>query len=73
MNLNRILLIVAVACLLITAVSAFSDNVNVTEMGFLALGLAAFVGSYLVDGAVAFGGGRTLTGRRTTRGDASYR
>lgn len=71
MNLNRILLIVAVACLLITAVSAFSDDVNVTEMGFLALGLAAYVGSYLVDGAV--GGGRVLAGRRATRRDGAYR
>ena len=73
MGLNRILLIVAVACLLITAVSAFSDNVNVTEMGFLALGLAAYVGSYLVDGAVGVGRGRVLAGRRTTWRDDAYR
>ena len=66
MNLNQILLIIAVACLLIAAVSAFSDNVNVTENGFLALGLAAYVGSYLVDGAIAVGRGR-VAGRRDAR------
>ena len=66
MNLNRILLIVAVVCLLITALSAFSDDVNVNELGFLALGLTCYVGSYLVDGAIGVGRGRAFTGRRST-------
>lgn len=65
MGINRILLIVAVVCLLITAVSAFSDDVDVTEMGFLSLGLAAYVGSYLADSAIAVGRGRPLAGRRS--------
>lgn len=67
MSLNRILLLAAVACLLITAISAFSDDVNVTEMGFLSLGLAAYVGSYLVDGGLGVGGGGAFSGRRTSR------
>ena len=72
MGLNRILLVVAVACFQITALSAFSDDVDVTEMGFLALGLAAYAGSYLVDGTVGggFGRGRAVAGRRAGwRGD----
>lgn len=75
MGLNRILLIVAVACFLITALSAFSDDVDVTEMGFLALGLAAYAGSYLVDGSVGVGGlgrGRVVAGRRTGWRDDPY-
>ncbi len=66
MTLNRILLIVAVVCLLITALSAFSDDVNVNETGFLALGLASYVGSYLGDGAIGVGRGRAVAGRRST-------
>lgn len=74
MGLNRILLIVAVACFLIVAFSAFSDDVNVTEMGFLSLGLAAFAGSYLVYGTVGggVGRGRVLAGRRPGWRDDPY-
>ena len=38
--MNRILLIVAVALFAIAALSAFSDDFNVNELGFLGLGLA---------------------------------
>jgi hypothetical protein len=46
----RPLVIVAVVLFLIAALSAFSASVNVNEMGFVALGLAAFAGDQLVDG-----------------------
>ncbi|MDQ1440690.1 MAG: hypothetical protein QOG97_918, partial [Acidimicrobiaceae bacterium] len=46
----RPLVIVAVVLFLIAAISAFSASVNVNEMGFVALGLAAFAGDQLVDG-----------------------
>lgn len=74
MGLNRILLIVAVACFLLVAFSAFSDDVNVTETGFLALGLAAFAGSYLVYGTVGSGLGRqrVAAGRRPGWRDDPY-
>ena len=74
MGLNRILLVVAVACFLITALSAFSDDVDVTEMGFLALGLAAYAGSYLADGAIGggLGRGRVVAGRRAGWRDDPY-
>ncbi len=65
MNLNRILLIVAVVCLLVTALSAFRADVNVNETGFLALGLACYVGSYLVAGAIGVGRGRAFSSRRS--------
>ena len=47
-RMNRILLIVAVALFVIAALSAFSDDVNVNELGFLALGLAAWAAAPLV-------------------------
>lgn len=67
MGLNRILVIVAVACFLLAALSAFSDDVNLNETGFLALGLAAYAGSLLVPAAFGTGDGRgrVLSGRRT--------
>jgi len=40
--MNRILLIVAVALFAIAALSAFSAEFNVNELGFLGLGLAAW-------------------------------
>ena len=46
--MNRILLIAAVAFFVIAALSAFSDDVNVNELGFLALGLAAWAAAPLV-------------------------
>jgi hypothetical protein len=46
--MNRILLIAAVVCFLIAALSAFSDDINVNELGFLALGLTAYAAAPLV-------------------------
>ncbi len=46
--MNRLLLIVAVACFAIAALSAFTDGVNVNELGFLALGLTAYAAAPLV-------------------------
>jgi len=45
--MNRILLIVAVVCFAIAALSAFSDDLNVNELGFLALGLTAYAAAPL--------------------------
>ena len=45
--MNRILLIVAVALFVIAALSAFSDDLNVNELGFLALGLAVWAAAPL--------------------------
>jgi hypothetical protein len=57
--MNRILLIVAVACFVIAALSAFSDDINVNELGFLALGLAAYAAAPLAaDYGVGDGVGR---------------
>lgn len=50
MSLNRILMIAAVVCLAITALSAFSDSINVNEIGWLALGLTAWAASGLTLG-----------------------
>ncbi|MCA1690827.1 MAG: hypothetical protein ABR540_08230 [Acidimicrobiales bacterium] len=50
MNVNRILVMVAVALFVITAISAYSDDINVNETGFLALGLAAYAASGLTFG-----------------------
>lgn len=47
MNSNRILMIAAVVCFAITALSAFSDSINVNEIGWLALGLTAWAASGL--------------------------
>jgi hypothetical protein len=46
--MNRIFLIVAVALFAIAALSAFSDEFNVNELGFLGLGLAAWAAAPLV-------------------------
>ena len=62
--MNRILLIVAVALFAIAALSAFSDDFSVNELGFLGLGLAAWAAAPLV-AAVPVGGG--LGRRRFTR------
>ena len=61
--MNRILLIVAVALFVIAALSAFSDDVNVNEMGFLGLGLAAWAAGPLV-ATIPMGGGRRRYARR---------
>ena len=50
MTLNRILVLAAVVCFALVALSAFSEEFNFTEMGWLALGLAAWAGSSLVLG-----------------------
>ena len=47
MSVNRILLLAAVVLFAVTALSAFSDSVNVNETGFLALGLACYAASHL--------------------------
>ena len=45
--MNRILLIVAVALFAIAALSAFSDDININELGFLCLGLAVWAAAPL--------------------------
>ncbi len=50
MTLNRILTIAAVVCFALAALSAFSDEINMNEMGWVALGLAAWAGSALTLG-----------------------
>ncbi len=50
MSANRILVIAAVVCFAITTISAFSESVNVNEIGWLALGLAAWAASGLALG-----------------------
>jgi hypothetical protein len=57
MNISRILIAAAVVCFVLTALSAFSDDINLNETGWLALGLAAWAGSSLAVG-VNFGAGR---------------
>ena len=60
--MNRILLIVAVALFAIAALSAFSDDFSVNELGFLGLGLAAWAAAPLV--ATVPVGGRRRYARR---------
>lgn len=59
MSINRILVMVAVALFALVALSAFSDDINVNEPGWLALGLAAWAASSLVIGV-----GRPIGTRR---------
>jgi hypothetical protein len=61
MTVSRLLILVAVVLFALTALSAFSDDVNVNETGWLALGLTAWAASSLTVG-MNFGGG--LGGRR---------
>ena len=63
---NRSLLLVAVACFAITAISAFTASVNVNELGFLALGLAAWAASYLAPALPGRAGG-WRSGHRSRR------
>jgi len=58
--MSRILQIVAVVLFVIAAISAFSDDIKINELGFLALGLAAWAAAPLVP-AAAVGGS---SGRR---------
>ncbi|MEA2828959.1 MAG: hypothetical protein QOG43_3398 [Actinomycetota bacterium] len=60
--MTRILLIVAVACFAIAALSAFTDALAVNELGFIALGLTAYAAVPLVADHEAFGTG--IAGRR---------
>lgn len=57
MSLHRILVIAAVVCFGLTALSAFSSTFNLNEMGWLALGLTAWAASTLAVG-VNLGAGR---------------
>ncbi|MDQ3981031.1 MAG: hypothetical protein M3314_16040 [Actinomycetota bacterium] len=58
MNINRILLIVSVVLFALVAISAFSDDINLNEIGWLALGLTAYAASHLTFATVGtFGGG----------------
>jgi hypothetical protein len=50
MSLHRALVIAAVVCFALTALSAFSSTINLNETGWLALGLAAWAGSALAVG-----------------------
>jgi len=66
--MNRILLIVAVACFAIAAaLSAFTDAINVNEVGFIALGLTAYAAVPLVADHEAFGSGVMGRRRRVVR------
>jgi hypothetical protein len=57
MGLNRILVAAAVVCFALTALSAFSSDINLNELGWLSLGLALWAGSSLAVG-MAVGAGR---------------
>lgn len=48
MNINRILVIVAVVCFALVTISAFGDAVSINEMGFLALGLTCWAAAEVV-------------------------
>ena len=61
-GMNRILLLVAVALFAIAALSAFSDDFSVNELGFLGLGLAAWAAAPLV-ATVPIGGPRRYAPR----------
>ncbi|MGH9224041.1 MAG: hypothetical protein ACRD2W_09745 [Acidimicrobiales bacterium] len=50
MTLNRVLVLAGVVCFALVALSAFSDEFNFTEMGWLALALAFWAGSTLALG-----------------------
>lgn len=62
MNLNRVLVFIAVACFALVTISAFGDAVSLNEMGFLALGLTCWAAAQVVNVA-----GRPLTRRPLAR------
>ena len=62
--MSRILLIVAVVLFALVALSAFSDDFNVNETGFLALGLAVWAGAPLAAAVPVSGVGRRRYARR---------
>lgn len=53
--MTRILLIVAVACFALAALSIFTDALSVNELGFIALGLTAYAAVPLVADYEVFG------------------
>ena len=57
MTVNRILLIASIVIFALVALSAFSDDINLNEMGWLALGLTAYAASHLTFAAVGSWGG----------------
>ena len=65
--MNRILVIVAAVCFALAALSAFTDAINVNELGFIALGLTAYALAPLVASATVGTGGTPLWGRRYVR------
>lgn len=69
MTLSRLLHVAAVVCFAVVALSAFSTSINVNEVGWLALGLAAWAGSSLAVGVgVGVGGlGASPARRRVLR------
>ena len=58
MTINRILLVASVVIFALVAISAFSDDINLNETGWLALGLTAYAASSLTFATVGtFGRG----------------
>ncbi len=62
-DMSRILQIAAVVLFLLVAISAFSDDINLNEIGFLALGLALWAGAPLA-ATVPVSGARRRYARR---------
>jgi len=60
--MSRILQIAAVVLFILVAISAFSDDINLNETGWLALGLAAWAAAPLVPATVGTTGGRRRGG-----------
>ncbi len=61
-GMSRILHIIAVVLFVLVAISAFSDDINLNEMGWLALGLAAWAAAPLVPATVGAPVGRRRGG-----------
>ena len=55
--MSQILQIVAVVLFVIAGLSAFSDDINVNELGLIALGLAAWAAASLVPATIGVGRG----------------
>ena len=53
--MSQILQIVAVVLFVIAGLSAFSDDINVNELGLIALGLAAWAAASLVPASLGVG------------------
>ncbi|HEX3541084.1 MAG TPA: hypothetical protein VHT75_11665 [Acidimicrobiales bacterium] len=60
----RVLLLAAVVFFVIAAISAFSAGIHANEIGFIALGLAAWAGDQLVGASATW---RLPTGGRRVR------